>query len=250
MIGILFRFRKGLITGAALLLAAFTTSCAFAQMYPADSNIGVPGEEMFQACGFCHGNVGQGRQRLDAPPIAGLQAWYVERQLKNFEQGIRGQHPEDLPGAQMDIISGMLRNEVTIKNVAAYVESLEPGGPPMMRGRGENAQPEPLERPFVWESEYASFSAPQPGNIANGQKIYQGTCLACHGARGLGLENLGSPNLTVLPVWYMARQMEYFRDDIRGADKRDVFGPQMAVFAKFLPDDQAIADVLAYIDTL
>lgn len=247
MIGIPFRFFRGLVAGSVLVVAS---NAVLAQMYPADSDIGVPGEEMFQACGFCHGNVGQGRPRLDAPPIAGLQAWYVERQLNNFDTGIRGYHAEDLPGAQMDVISSMLRNEQTIKNVAAFVESLEPGGPPMMRGRGENAQPEPLERPFVWESEYASFGSPEPGDIARGAKIYSGTCLACHGANALGLENLGAPNLTVLPVWYMARQMEYFRDDIRGADRRDVFGPQMAVFAKFLADDQAIADVLAYIDTL
>ena len=59
------------------------------------------GEELFEACGVCHGNVGQGRQRLDAPPIAGLQAWYVERQLHNFDNGIRGKDPQDVYGIQM-----------------------------------------------------------------------------------------------------------------------------------------------------
>jgi cytochrome c oxidase subunit II len=235
---------------AILTLYCLSTSVGFAQMYKAGTDDGVPGDEMFQACGFCHGNVGQGRQRLDAPPIAGLQAWYVERQLHNFDEGIRGQHREDLPGAQMDIISGMLRNDATIENVAAYVETLEPGGPRMTIGSGENARLEPLERPFTWESEYASFNSPKPGNIEEGKKIYSSTCLACHGAQALGLENLGAPNLTVLPLWYMQRQMEYFRDGIRGADPRDTFGLQMAVFAQFLGSDQAIADVLAYVDSL
>ena len=69
----------------ALLLFLLTTSVqqVSAQMYPPGGK-GAPGEDMFQACGFCHGNQGQGRQRLDAPPIAALPAWYVERQMHNF----------------------------------------------------------------------------------------------------------------------------------------------------------------------
>lgn len=232
------------------VVANLCVSASIAQMYPADGNVGVPGEEMFQACGFCHGNQGQGRQRLDAPPIAGLQAWYVERQLNNFDNGVRGQHSEDLPGAQMDIISVMLRNEATVENVAAYVETLEPGGPRMTIGPPGQERPEPLERPFTWESEYASLDAPEPGNAERGGNLYNAVCLACHGATGLGLETLGAPNLTVLPGWYMERQMEYFRDGIRGADTRDSYGQQMAAFAQFLADDQAIADVVAYIETL
>ena len=236
------------------LLVFFTvfagiSSLSVAQMYPPDSDEGMDGEEMFKACGFCHGAQGQGRQRLDAPPIAGLQAWYVEKQLQNFDKGIRGYHPEDLPGAQMDIISAMFRNDATIKNVAAYVEALEPGAPPMMRGRGEDAAPEPTERPFNWESEYAFLNPPEPGRVVEGEKLYQ-TCVGCHGAEGIGNEALGAPNLTVLPGWYMERQLEYFQDGIRGADERDTQGKLMAGIAKVLTSDQAIADVVAYIETL
>ena len=48
---------------------------AAAQVYPPGAAEGVPGEELYQACGFCHGAQGQGRQRLDAPPLAGMEAW-------------------------------------------------------------------------------------------------------------------------------------------------------------------------------
>ena len=233
----------------AVLLWLVGGSLAIAQQYGPDSDIGMPGEELFQACAFCHGNVGQGRQRLDAPPIAGLQAWYVERQLHNFDNGIRGQHAEDLPGAQMDVVSGIFRNDASIANVAAYVETLEPGGPPVMRGRGEDAQPEPTERPFNWDSEYAFLNPPSTGDASRGQPLYQ-TCVVCHGAEGLGSEQLGAPNLAVLPSWYMARQLEYFQDGIRGANPQDIYGSQMVTFSKLLPNDQAIADVLAYIETL
>ncbi len=243
------KFKYLLFIGFALTTFGAASS-ASAQMYKAGTDDGVPGEEMFQACGFCHGNQGQGRQRLDAPPIAGLQAWYVERQLNNFDNEIRGMHAEDLPGAQMIVINGILRNEATIKNVAAYIETLEPGGPPMMRGRGENAVPEPLERPFNWESEYAFLNPPAPGDPDDGAKIYNSMCTICHAANGIGNQTLGAPNLTVLAPWYMERQLEYFQDGIRGSDPQDVFGAQMLTFAKLLADDQAIADVVAYIDTL
>ncbi|MBT5332059.1 MAG: c-type cytochrome, partial [Porticoccaceae bacterium] len=52
-------------------------------MYPMDSDVGVPGEELWDVCSFCHGVQGQGGPALDAPPLAGMEAWYVKRQLQN-----------------------------------------------------------------------------------------------------------------------------------------------------------------------
>ena len=48
----------------------------------------------------------------------------------------------------------------------------------------------------------------------------------------------------------MHRQLQYFKDGLRGSNPADTFGLQMSVFAKILPDEQAIADVVAYIKTL
>ena len=48
----------------------------------------------------------------------------------------------------------------------------------------------------------------------------------------------------------MERQMQYFRDGLRGADPEDTLGLQMAVFSKNLADEQAMADVVAYIKSL
>jgi hypothetical protein len=42
----------------------------------------------------------------------------------------------------------------------------------------------------------------------------------------------------------------YFRDGICGAHSEDARGQQMAVMAKLLITDQAIADVVAYISGL
>jgi len=241
-----------MMIGQSVRLALVVGGMAFcgaaaAQMYPPGAAEGVPGEDLYQACGFCHGAQGQGRQRLDAPALAGMEAWYIERQAHNFDTGVRGTHAEDLPGRQMALITGMMRNDATIKNVAAHIETLTPGGPPEARPNGVLF---PLERPFVWESPYAELAAPEPGDAARGQTTFQVTCALCHGAEGLGSEALGGNKLVDLPDWYIARQLKYFRDGIRGGGAGDAFGMQMAAMAKILTDDQAIADIIAYIDTL
>lgn len=236
------RFRVTLVAGGLVV-----SGLAVAQMYLPGSAEGAPGEELYQACAFCHGAQGQGRQRLDAPALAGMESWYVERQLHNFDGGVRGMHAEDLPGRQMGLITGMLRNDATIENVAAYIETLAPGGPLESRPNGVLF---PLERPFTWDSQYAELDAPEPGDAERGQSTFQVTCALCHGADGLGNEVLGGNKLTDLPDWYLARQIKYFRDGIRGSGSADVYGMQMAAMAKLLTDDQAIADINAYIDTL
>ena len=159
----------------------------------------------------------------------------------------------------MNVITPMFRNDETIENVAAYVESLEPGAPPMTLGGGMGmggmgmgpAGPEPTERPFKWESKYASLDVElSSGSADAGKRSYQQYCIACHGPSGEGIEALGAPPMTHLADWYMARQLQYFRDGVRGTNSRDIYGTQMAAFGRVLADDQAIADVIAYIKTL
>lgn len=230
-----------------LLVGSIGMQQSVAQMYPMDSEIGIDGAELFPVCSFCHGAQAQGGPALDAPALAGMEAWYVERQLHNFRNRVRGTHYDDVPGVQMSIVSGMVRNDATIKNIAAYVQNLEPGAPPELTNQGAVAG---TARPFIWRSKYAALVHPDEPNIENGKTIYTGACAACHGAEGLGNEALGSPKLTNLQDWYMHRQLQYFRDGLRGADSSDIFGLQMALFAKTLADEQAIADVVAYIQSL
>ena len=114
------------------LLSATPTA---AQMYAPGSGDAVPPEELFEVCAFCHGPQGQGSQRMDAPALAGMEAWYVERQLHNFRNRARGMHAEDVTGLQMSIVSGVTRNDATIRAMAAYLEAMEPGaGPETLAG--------------------------------------------------------------------------------------------------------------------
>ena len=239
-------FKKSL-SALSLAVGLLAAQISFAQMYPMDSDVGLDGEALWDVCSFCHGIQGQGGPALDAPALAGMEAWYVERQLHNFRNRVRGTHYDDVPGVQMSIVSGSVRNQATIENISAYIESMEPGAPAELANNGE---PAGTARPFIWRSEYAALEHPNEPNIENGRAIYNGACAVCHGFNAEGNQVLGSPKLTNQLDWYMERQLQYFRDGLRGADPADVFGLQMAIFAKTLADDQAIADVVAYITSI
>ena len=50
--------------------------------------------------------------------------------------------------------------------------------------------------------------------------------------------------------WYMATQLKNFRHGVRGAHPQDMYGAQMALMAAILADDEAISDIVAYINSL
>lgn len=234
-------------TCVAVFYFLVTLTSAHAQMYPMDSEVGVTGEALYDVCGFCHGVQGQGGPALDAPALAGMEAWYVERQLHNFRNRIRGTHYDDVPGVQMSIVSGSVRNEATIKNISRYIANMTPGAPPELTRSGDVAG---TARPFIWRSKYAALNYPQTPSVERGKLVYQKSCIACHGVAAAGNELLGAPKLTDQADWYMHRQLQYFKDGLRGSEPGDSYGQQMAVFAKTLADEQEIADVVAYIKSL
>ncbi|MDB4511863.1 c-type cytochrome [Arenicella sp.] len=228
------------------LSVALMGDSVLAQQYALDSQEGVAGAELFAVCAFCHGAQGQGGPALDAPPLAGMQAWYVAAQLIAFQQGYRGNHPDDVPGLQMSIVSGAVRNAATIKNIAEYIQSMPTDAPLELARNGEMAG---TARPFIWRSKYAKLEHPEPANIDKGRILYA-SCGTCHGRQAQGNRILRAPKLTGLTAKYLHRQLQYYQDRIRGADPRDTYGVQMAVYADMLKDNQAIADVVAYIESM
>jgi len=50
--------------------------------------------------------------------------------------------------------------------------------------------------------------------------------------------------------WYLVTQLKNFQRGIRGAQPKDMYGPQMISMAAILTDDQATNDLVAYINTL
>lgn len=179
------------------------------------------GRAMYPVCGACHGAQGEGNQALNAPKLSGLQDWYLERQLKNFKHGLRGSDPADTYGAQMAPMAATLADDVSIRNMAAYLASL------------------PDRKPAATIS----------GDVERGERIFN-TCTSCHGQAGEGIWALKAPRLRGGSDWYMARQLENYRHGVRGSHPEDLYGKQMTLISSMLRSEQAVRDVVAYINTL
>ncbi len=207
--------RPGLLRLTLALAAAL-----FASRAPAAAELGAA--DHFELCATCHGAAGEGKPNLQAPAIAGLPAWYVEKQLAKFQAGVRGAHPDDHAGLRMRPMSRYLRSEEVVKQVADYVAAL----PAAKRG--------------------SSLSG---GDAARGQASYA-LCASCHGAQGEGVQALNGPPLAHQSDWYLLSQMQKFQQGLRGANLKDAEGILMRPMSMTIPDEQGLKDVIAYIQTL
>jgi uncharacterized protein len=178
------------------------------------------GAELFETCVPCHGGDAGGNVELAAPAIGGLPQWYIEDQLRGFQQGFRGKHAEDLPGLRMRPMAVSLNRDGDIESVAEYVSSLE--------------------------STYPESTL--DGNAGAGATTYA-VCVTCHMADGLGNQDLHAPPIVQLDDWYLLSQLRNFKSGARGARPGDVWGQTMRPNTLVL-DDQAMRDVVAYVQTL
>jgi cytochrome c oxidase subunit 2 len=82
------------------------------------------GKEHYATCAYCHGDGGQGVWSTNAPRLAHMSDWYMKRQLQNFQQGVRGSHPQDFSGAQMAAMAKSLADDAAINDVLKHIDSL------------------------------------------------------------------------------------------------------------------------------
>lgn len=179
------------------------------------------GKALFATCTTCHGAQAEGNRELNAPKLSGQAGWYLTRQLKDFRHGIRGASEKDIYAKQMIPFAALLADDTAIRNVVAYITSL------------------PDSRPTA-----TVFGDPQRG------KALYNTCSSCHGADAQGVWATNAPRLAQMSDWYLQRQLQNFREGIRGSHPQDFNGAQMVSMARVLEDDQAIGDLLDYLHTL
>ncbi|HEY6131608.1 MAG TPA: c-type cytochrome [Halioglobus sp.] len=87
------------------------------------------GNNYYQSkCGACHGGKAEGNPGLNAPALAGLDAAYLKHQYRNFQQGLRGTHPDDTYGRQMKMMSTSLPTDNDLDDVIAFILSLDKPG--------------------------------------------------------------------------------------------------------------------------
>lgn len=82
------------------------------------------GSELYLACAACHGVNGEGNEMLSAPGLTQKDDWYLFRQLKLFQSGYRGAHPDDQIGQQMRAGISSIETEQDINDVLSYINAL------------------------------------------------------------------------------------------------------------------------------
>ena len=76
-------------------------------------------------CIACHGPDASGNQAIGSPPLNHQADWYMYAQLGKFRAGMRGADPADLTGAQMAAIAKSLPDTTAMKDVIAYIRTLQ-----------------------------------------------------------------------------------------------------------------------------
>ncbi len=201
----------------------------FAQTQARPVGNATAGATTYAVCSACHGPQGQGVGQTDGQPLganngpklAGLDDWYIRRQLQHYQTGVRGTTPGDLFGATMAPMSQVVVDPTARENVLAYINTL----------------PDTPAAPTI------------TGDLERGARLYE-TCSVCHGQNGEGRWGTNAPRLAGMSDWYLERQLHNFKDRVRGAHPEDIYGDQMNLVSTVLVREEAIRDVVAYINTL
>jgi cytochrome c553 len=183
--------------------------------------VGASAENKFDYCLLCHGANANGNPGIQAPKISGMEPWYLARQLENFAAGVRGVPEADVAGHEMGPVAMRVKQAGELDAAVQFIGTLK------------------SKRPAPTVS----------GDVAHGKKLYA-SCVSCHGTKGEGNPALQTPSLTARSDWYLVIQLTNYRQGLRGADERDTYGAQMRAITTTLPDDKAVTDVVAYINTL
>ena len=138
-------------------------------------------------CGACHtpknfvgaekqnarftGSVVEGwfAPRLDGTDRGGLKSWSVEDIAEYLGSGRNGHSHADGPMAQVVLNSTSHLSDADIRAIAVYLKELPPG------------------------AQEATVAAPPPAQMANGEKLYKGSCVACHELDGSGAPRIYPP---------------------------------------------------------
>jgi cbb3-type cytochrome c oxidase subunit III len=177
-------------------------------------------QALYQLCASCHGAQAEGGVTDGSPGLNHLSAWYIERQLNNYRQGIRGD--EDDYARTMKPMAATLADATAVTAMANYIAGL-PKTP---------------------------VKASYQGNISNGENYFNQKCGACHGTAAVGNKALNAPNLVGLGGDYVYRQLSNFKSKKRGMHPDDKFAKPMVFMAASLPNEQAVVDVVSYIESL
>jgi len=201
-----------------------------ATSYPAAAVDLEKGKEINGTCAACHSDNGQGGKRGEYPRIAGQQVKYIESQLKSFRARTRVNIPM-FPYTQERELS-----DADIKDIAAYLNGIELDTKMPTYTGTEDALTK------LRMAEKVMIIPRVEGDLANGEKIYQKQCSACHGKTGRGRGMF--PMLVGQYTNYLQRQVDLYLKGDRPHDEEGTVGLLNAL------KPQDIQDILAYLTSI
>ncbi|TDY01568.1 c-type cytochrome [Thiohalophilus thiocyanatoxydans] len=165
------------------------------------------------ACVACHGANGQGNASAGFPRLAGLNAAYLGKQLRDYRNGSRDNPTMNPIAAALD--------DVASRDVAAYYAGLDPVGDSTKRK--ESASGRTLALRGDWDNTIPA-------------------CVSCHGPGGRGVAP-AFPALAGQHASYIKAQLQAWRAGKRRNDANEL----MKVVAERMSDEQiqAVADYFA-----
>jgi cytochrome c553 len=176
---------KTIVTSVIVSAALITSGSLQAEVSYTDGDAAA-GKEKSTTCAMCHGADGNS-PATTFPKIAGQNARYAFKQLKDMKKGLR----------QVDemaaIVAGL--SEQDMADLAAY-----------------------------YSLQSTTLGAVDPELKDLGESIYRGgvaerevpACIACHGPNGTGMPSAGFPTLSGQHSGYTAAQLSAFRASARG----------------------------------
>jgi cytochrome c553 len=194
------------INGSLVLLTAVILAAA---SHARASGVGHDGPPQ-EMCGLCHGYDGVSRMSK-FPRLAGQKAAYIEKQLRDFRAGLRGNDGGQMAGIVTEI------SEDQYAEAARYFSELEP--------------PPPIEPDGSARSASTAVSLVQDGDETRGIPA----CASCHmpqPEQSLDPAAAHAPYLTAQHPDYLVKQLRDFREGERGNDSTGI----MATTAKSLTD--------------
>jgi mono/diheme cytochrome c family protein len=163
--------------------------------------------------------------RLDEAPRSGLKSWSADDIAEYLQSGRNGRSHAGKLMAEVVVGSTSKMSDADIRAIAAYLKDLPAGAP----------EPE--------------VAPPPPAQMADGEKIYKGACIACHEANGSGSPRVypplpGNANLQSIDASSTLRII------LDGAQTVTTpRAPNIGSMPAYAPklSDQEIADVATYI---
>jgi len=163
--------------------------------------------------------------RLDGAARSGLQSWSADDIVEYLQSGRNAKSHASGPMAEVVLNSTSKMSDADVRAMALYLKDMPPSAPE------------------------GAASPPPPAQMANGERLYRGACIACHEADGSGAPRIypplpGNANLQ------SADPLSAIRIILDGAVT--ITTPQapntgsMPPYAKKM-SDQEIADVTTYI---